>query len=327
MTLTTTRSPHRHTNNRLADYSRLFAPLAEPFGYEAGDANLFRYVGNSPTNATDPSGLEKLGTLADIQALHDESQKIVDRIRKNNPNDLRLMFLDAQQTILGDLAKGGCPGANAQEVDWLARVLRRFMGSLNNALNGQIMPGNDPVTGKPMKNPKTGKPYTPAEIRQAWKDFEAGKVGGPWWSTALNSAMNANKVTAGSGLIPGVHVAPNAKEAAATIMATAHIHFDLQAALLFEGVGTDRLWKCIGEVVDKAGKKHGRWLTNVFNSVMPRFSNTGKVDPQIMRNDMRDAVIRYFEKLEQGGLFKNDDPFKGLAGTNNLPWYGPRLPK
>jgi uncharacterized protein RhaS with RHS repeats len=30
----------------------------DPLGFEAGDANLYRYVGNSPTNATDPSGLQ-----------------------------------------------------------------------------------------------------------------------------------------------------------------------------------------------------------------------------------------------------------------------------
>ncbi|MCI0702339.1 MAG: hypothetical protein L0241_14750 [Planctomycetia bacterium] len=29
----------------------------KPLGFAAGDANLYRYVGNSPTNATDPSGL------------------------------------------------------------------------------------------------------------------------------------------------------------------------------------------------------------------------------------------------------------------------------
>jgi RHS repeat-associated protein len=29
----------------------------DPIGFAAGDANLYRYVGNSPTNATDPSGL------------------------------------------------------------------------------------------------------------------------------------------------------------------------------------------------------------------------------------------------------------------------------
>jgi RHS repeat-associated protein len=30
----------------------------DPIAFEAGDANLYRYVGNGPTNATDPSGLE-----------------------------------------------------------------------------------------------------------------------------------------------------------------------------------------------------------------------------------------------------------------------------
>jgi len=32
----------------------------DPIGFEAGDANFFRYVGNGPTNATDPSGLQGL---------------------------------------------------------------------------------------------------------------------------------------------------------------------------------------------------------------------------------------------------------------------------
>ena len=31
----------------------------DPIGFAAGDANLYRYVGNGPTNATDPSGLEQ----------------------------------------------------------------------------------------------------------------------------------------------------------------------------------------------------------------------------------------------------------------------------
>ncbi len=29
----------------------------DPIGFAAGDANLYRYVGNGATNATDPSGL------------------------------------------------------------------------------------------------------------------------------------------------------------------------------------------------------------------------------------------------------------------------------
>ncbi len=32
---------------------------ADPLGFAAGDANLYRYVGNDPTNATDPTGLEE----------------------------------------------------------------------------------------------------------------------------------------------------------------------------------------------------------------------------------------------------------------------------
>jgi RHS repeat-associated protein len=31
---------------------------ADPIGFAAGDGNLYRYVGNAPTNATDPSGME-----------------------------------------------------------------------------------------------------------------------------------------------------------------------------------------------------------------------------------------------------------------------------
>lgn len=38
----------------------------DPIGFAAGDANLYRYVGNSPTNATDPSGLEQKATKRDI---------------------------------------------------------------------------------------------------------------------------------------------------------------------------------------------------------------------------------------------------------------------
>lgn len=41
-------------------WTRLEMPLPEssyqPLGFAAGDANLYRYVRNSPTNATDPSG-------------------------------------------------------------------------------------------------------------------------------------------------------------------------------------------------------------------------------------------------------------------------------
>ena len=37
-----------------------------PLGFAAGDTNLYRYVGNDPTNATDPSGLEQDITVTPI---------------------------------------------------------------------------------------------------------------------------------------------------------------------------------------------------------------------------------------------------------------------
>jgi hypothetical protein len=36
----------------------------DPMGFDAGDPNLYRYTGNDPTNATDPSGMEPLGEYA-----------------------------------------------------------------------------------------------------------------------------------------------------------------------------------------------------------------------------------------------------------------------
>ncbi len=35
----------------------------DPIGFAAGDSNLYRYVGNSPTNATDPNGLQSVAQI------------------------------------------------------------------------------------------------------------------------------------------------------------------------------------------------------------------------------------------------------------------------
>jgi RHS repeat-associated protein len=40
----------------------------DPIGFAAGDANLYRYVGNSPTNRTDPSGRDWLDEVAGFGA-------------------------------------------------------------------------------------------------------------------------------------------------------------------------------------------------------------------------------------------------------------------
>ena len=44
----------------------------DPIGFAAGDANLYRYVGNGPTNATDPSGLQEKPDLSPDPVLSDK---------------------------------------------------------------------------------------------------------------------------------------------------------------------------------------------------------------------------------------------------------------
>lgn len=78
-----------------------------PLGFNAGDANLYRYVGNSPTNATDPNGLQEQelgGTKYDLPKCEnlsrifspdpkEKSLKDVPFCRKNDlpglPNDTK----------------------------------------------------------------------------------------------------------------------------------------------------------------------------------------------------------------------------------------------
>ncbi len=47
------------------DRARYYSPVTgtfvslDPSGFRSGDVNLFRYVGNSPVDSTDPTGLQK----------------------------------------------------------------------------------------------------------------------------------------------------------------------------------------------------------------------------------------------------------------------------
>jgi hypothetical protein len=57
MTQTLTRPQHEESWN--------LEPLSVPLGFAAGDSNLYRYVGNRPTNSRDPSGLQELPPPSD----------------------------------------------------------------------------------------------------------------------------------------------------------------------------------------------------------------------------------------------------------------------
>jgi hypothetical protein len=66
MTTTLTAPVRNRSTNRLSRFAPMLDQLADPLGYEAGDANLRRYVGNSPTDLTDPTGLSPWKGIAGI---------------------------------------------------------------------------------------------------------------------------------------------------------------------------------------------------------------------------------------------------------------------
>lgn len=59
----------------------------EPLGFEAGDANLYRYCDNDPTDATDPSGLSRR------RAWEGSVPHTLRRLRACNPSRLHNLSL------------------------------------------------------------------------------------------------------------------------------------------------------------------------------------------------------------------------------------------
>ncbi len=63
--------------------------IEDPIGFDAGDTDLYRYVGNNPTNAVDPTGLQTMGEgfwygdhLARTERKRVDSAPVID----DNPN-------------------------------------------------------------------------------------------------------------------------------------------------------------------------------------------------------------------------------------------------
>ncbi len=62
----TTSTPCSRSSPRTASRASDLFRSAQPLGFAAGDRNLYRYVGNSPTNFTDPTGLEQFPNLSGV---------------------------------------------------------------------------------------------------------------------------------------------------------------------------------------------------------------------------------------------------------------------
>ena len=77
---------------------------SQPLGFEGGDENLYRYVGNSPANFTDPSGLTPAGTFiitypnGDIKSFGPQTSPSVIRSILENNRGARLTIVDGPQS-------------------------------------------------------------------------------------------------------------------------------------------------------------------------------------------------------------------------------------
>lgn len=87
-----------------------------PLGFAAGDTNIQRYVGNSPTNYTDPSGLAAAGTFiitygnGDVREFGpNTSPSVIQSILENNPGSNLTIVEGPQSTIVPDALKPFLP--------------------------------------------------------------------------------------------------------------------------------------------------------------------------------------------------------------------------
>jgi hypothetical protein len=91
--------------HRLPEYPLTLADFS-PLGFQAGDTNLHRYVGNNPTNLTDPSGLQpKEGEITEafFQLNNIEKTKLLKDIsestRQLEPREIPIFLLYYQRNI------------------------------------------------------------------------------------------------------------------------------------------------------------------------------------------------------------------------------------
>lgn len=109
----------------------------DPIEFEAGDPNLRRYVGNGPTNATDPSGLEE-----EPQGKIDEADFRQAADRSGVPNELvELILTTARDTPIGPGRSGLPIGAHQICADWVFTCENRLDAALNQRYGTVATPG------------------------------------------------------------------------------------------------------------------------------------------------------------------------------------------
>lgn len=145
-----------------------------PLGFEAGDTNLRRYVGNSPPNATDPSGLHKvdvhslvtLEAALEFAALHPSRRDLIDKM--------------ALQTgaVSPDLKQGATVVANVP----VTRILE-LRNRVMRAIPQPVIDANEAVNEWSWETSKSvGKWLSPGlynklrDLRNWWQDTHSAPI-------------------------------------------------------------------------------------------------------------------------------------------------------
>ncbi len=112
----------------------------DPIGFAGGSTNLYAYVGNSPTNHTDPSGLI-FDTILDVGFIIYDIGKLVTGGRKNVGDNLKNLGLDVAGLITPGVTGLGAMRRASQHADDVVDAARRasqcfVAGTLVQTANG-----------------------------------------------------------------------------------------------------------------------------------------------------------------------------------------------
>jgi hypothetical protein len=118
----------------------------DPIGFKAGDPNLYRYVGNSPTNATDPSGLQEAeGPIS--RAGEDWQLIYIFAFSGESPEYIVRKVEAAGQAAKSGMSPSG-PGINLHPIE---HCLNEHMGGKTPYLSGSKLPNGAPnIAGEPV---------------------------------------------------------------------------------------------------------------------------------------------------------------------------------
>jgi RHS repeat-associated protein len=121
----------------------------DPLGFAAGDANLYRYVGNSPANVTDPSGLSKVTVIIKqggriVKTLRMGTEEVIRYLRnKLGKQEARRIFVQASH-----------PASVAEQVSPIGKAVRHARDAQGHPAHyhpviGQSAAGNPIIRNTP----------------------------------------------------------------------------------------------------------------------------------------------------------------------------------